>query len=196
MIVAGAGLLTRSLLTLQAIDLGLSADRLAFIDLVPSPRFKDPAHHSHFLDEIVVRLEATPAIAAATPVNVSPFSGLGGWDVPRFTVAGQTATEAAANPSLNLESIHANYFETFQIRILRGRAFTNADREGAAHVAILSEDVAARTWPGVDPVGKSLKMGRPDSENPWLTVVGIAEPHGTASWRRRARRSTFRRSSS
>jgi predicted lysophospholipase L1 biosynthesis ABC-type transport system permease subunit len=43
------------------------------------------------------------------------------------------------------------------------------------NVAIVSEDVAARTWPGDDPIGKRLKMGRPDSESPWLTVVGVAE---------------------
>ncbi len=175
MIVAGAGLLTRSLVKLQGIDLGLSGDRLVFIDLVPSPTFRDPAHHSRFLDEVVGRLESTPAIAAATPVNLSPFSGLGGWDVPRFTVAGQTGAEAAANPSLNLESIHPNYFETFHIRILRGRSFTDADRQGAGNVAIVSEDVAARTWPGGDPIGKRLKMGGPGSEDPWRTVVGVAE---------------------
>jgi putative ABC transport system permease protein len=176
MIVAAAGLLTRSLLKLQAIDLGLATDRLVFMDLVPSPKFKDPAHHAHFLDEMLVRLESTPAIAAATPINVSPFSGLGGWDVPRFTAAGQTETEAAANPALNLESIHPNYFETFQIRILRGRSFTDADRDGALNVAIVSEDVAARTWPGTNPIGQRLKMGGPDSKEPWLTVVGVAGP--------------------
>jgi putative ABC transport system permease protein len=98
--------------------------------------------------------------------------------VPRFMSAGQTAADAAANPSLNLESIHPNYFETFRIRILRGRSFTDADREGALNVAIISEDVAARTWPGDDPIGKRLKMGGPDSEDPWWTVVGVAEPTG------------------
>ena len=175
MIVAGAGLLTRSLLKLQATDLGLSVDRLVFIDLLPSPKFSNPAHHSRFLEELVARLESTPAIAAATPVNVPPFSGLGGWDVPRFMSAGQTAADAAANPSLNLESIHANYFETFQIRILRGRSFTDADQEGALNVAIISEDVAARTWPGDDPIGKRLRMGGADSDDPWRTVVGVAE---------------------
>lgn len=176
MVVAAAGLLARSLVKLETIDLGLSADRLVFIDLLPSPKFTDPAHHARFLDEVVVRLESTPAIASATPVNVSPFSGLGGWDVPRFAAAGQTASEAAANPSLNLESIHPNYFETFQIRLLRGRSFTDADRADAMNVAIVSEDVAARTWPNEDPIGKRFKMGGPSSEEPWLTVVGIAEP--------------------
>jgi putative ABC transport system permease protein len=176
MIVAGAGLVMRSLLKLQSTDLGLAPDRLVFVDLVPSPKFKDQAYHSRFLDDLVARLESTPGIATATPVNVAPFSGLGGWDVPRFTAAGQTADAAAANPSLNLESIHHNYFETFHIRILRGRSFTDADREGALNVAIVSEDVAARTWPGEDPIGKRLKMGGPDSADSWRTVVGVAEP--------------------
>ena len=142
---------------------------------------RDSAYHSRFLDELVMRLESTSVIGAATPVNVLPFSGLGGWDVPRFMSAGQTAADAAANPSLNLESIHPNYFETFQIRIVRGRSFTVADREGALNVAIISEDVAARTWPGADPIGKRLKMGGPDSEDPWWTVVGVAEPTRNAS---------------
>jgi putative ABC transport system permease protein len=176
MIVAGAGLIVRSLLKLQATDLGLTPDRLVFIDLVPSPQFKDQAYHSRFLDDFVARFESTPGIATATPLNVPPFSGLGGWDVPRFTAAGQNAEAAAANPSLNLESIHPNYFDTFEIRILRGRSFTDADRAGAFTVAIVSADVAARTWPGEDPVGKRLKMGGPDSTDPWRTVVGVAEP--------------------
>jgi predicted permease len=175
MVVAGAGLLTRSLLKLQAVDLGLSPDGLVFIDLVPSPKFSEPAYHARFLDDVVARLQATPAIAAATPVNVSPFSGLGGWDVPRFTAAGQTAAEAAANPALNLESIHPNYFDTFEIPIVRGRPFTDADREGAMSVAIVSDDAAARVWPGSDPIGKQMKMGA-DPKDPWMTVVGVAAP--------------------
>ena len=122
---------------------------------------------------MIAQLEAVPAISAATPVNVPPFSGQG-WDVPRFTAEGQTAEQAAANPSLNLESIHPNYFETFEVPLVRGRAFTTADRQGAVPVAILSEDIAARTWPGEDPIGKRLQMGRPDSRDPWYTVVGVA----------------------
>ena len=91
-----------------------------------------------------------------------------------MTAEGQSAEQAAANPSLNLESIHPNYFETLQIQIVRGRAFTEADREGAVDVAIVSEDVAQRTWPGEDPIGKRLKMGNLRSRNPWYNIVGIA----------------------
>jgi putative ABC transport system permease protein len=174
-IVAAAGLVTRSLLRLQSVDIGLSADRLVLAELsLPYTRYVDRRNQEQFLDEIVARLEAVPAIAAATPVNVRPFSGDGGWDVPRFTAEGQSAERAAVNPALNLESVHHNYFETFEVRIVRGRPFAPSDRRGALDVAIVSEDVAARTWPGQDPIGKRLKMGGLDSTYGWKTVVGVA----------------------
>ena len=102
----------------------------------------------------------------------SPFAG--GWTVPRFSAEGQTEERAATNPSLNLESVRHNYFDTLGLQIVRGRSFTEADREGALEVAIVSEDVADRTWPGENPIGKRLKMGAPASEDRWRTVVGVA----------------------
>jgi putative ABC transport system permease protein len=173
-VVAAAGLLIRSVLRLQSIDLGLPSDRLVLLDLhIPQAQYAARRQHAQFLDEVIAQFEAAPAISAATPVNMAPFSGQG-WDVPRFTAEGQDADQAAANPSLNLESIHPNYFETFEVPIVRGRAFAATDREGAVEVAIVSEDVAARLWPGQDPIGRRLKVGRPSSLDPWYTVVGVA----------------------
>ena len=56
----------------------------------------------------------------------------------------------------------------------RAPLFTAADREGTVEVAVISEDLAARAWPGQNPIGKRLKMGSPGSRNPWYTVVGVA----------------------
>jgi hypothetical protein len=106
-------------------------------------------------------------------VNAEPFTGLG-WDVPAFTAEGQSPERARTNPPLNLEEIHPNYFATFDVALVHGRAFTRFDREGTTPVAIVSDDVAAQTWPGQDPVGKRLKMGGLDSPSPWLTIVGVA----------------------
>jgi predicted permease len=176
-VVAAAGLLTRSLLRLQAVDMGLAADRLVFVRLaLPQAKYADGARHLQFLKDVVARLEAAPGIAGATPVNTPPFAGTGGWDAPEFTAEGQSAEHAATNPSLNLESIHPNYFETFEVTLVRGRGFTEADRRGAPDVAVVSEDVAARTWPGEDPIGKRIKFGRLESAEPWRTVVGVARP--------------------
>lgn len=173
-VITAAGLLIRSVLRLQSIDLGMPADRLVLLDLyMPQAKFAERHKHAQFLDEAIVRLEALPAITAATPVNIHPFLDRG-WDLPRVTAEGQGEEQIAANPSLNIESIHPNYFETLQISIVRGRAFTAADREDSPEVAIVSEDVAARLWPQQDPVGKRLKMGGVASPAAWRTVVGVA----------------------
>ena len=112
-------------------------------------------------------------------MHTPPFAGTRGWDAPEFTAEGQSAERAATNPSLNLESIHPNYFQTFEVILVRGRGFTEIDHKDAPYVAVVSEDVAARTWPGEDPIGKRLKMGGFTSAEPWnkwRTVVGVARP--------------------
>jgi putative ABC transport system permease protein len=173
--VSVAGLLMRSLLRLQWADTGIAADSLVFVELsLPQTKYADRVRHAQFLDRAVARLEATPEISAATPVNLRPFSG--GWGVPKFTAEGESLERASSNPWLNLESVYPNYFTTFGIPLVRGRAFTAQDRSGTLDVAIVSQDVADLTWPGDDPVGKRLKMGGPESREKWLTVVGIAAP--------------------
>ena len=173
-VVAAAGLMVRSIARLQAVDLGLPAHDLVLVDLhLPHAKYASRGRHARFLDDAIAQLEGVPAIAAVTPVNLSPFSGQG-WDLPGFTAEGQDDDEASTNPSLNIESIHPNYFETFAVPIVSGRAFREADREGSLEVAIVSEDLAARTWPGDTAIGKRLKMGRPSSDGAWYTVVGVA----------------------
>jgi len=174
MVLAAAGLLIRSVLNLQAIDLGLAAERLVLVDLhLPSAAYADRERRAQFLDQVVSQLESVPGISAVTPVNVAPFTDRG-WDVPRVTAEGQSNDQAASNPSLNLESIHPNYFSTIEAAIVRGRPFGAADRQGTREVAIVSEDVASRLWPGQDPIGKRLKMGRVEGSGRWLEVVGVA----------------------
>jgi putative ABC transport system permease protein len=173
-VLAGTGLLIRSVLRLQAIDLGMAADRLVMLDLyVPPPKVPERRQHAQFLDQAIAELQAVPTISAVTPVNIPPFSDRG-WDTPRVTAEGQGEAQAEANPSLNLESIHPNYFDTLRIPMLRGRSFTTADREDSQPVAIVSEDVAAALWPQQDPIGKRLKMGPVASQAVWRTVVGVA----------------------
>ena len=176
-VMAGAVLLTRTVLRLQSADMGFAADHLTLVVLdLPPARQTNDAQHRQFLDAAIARLDAAPGVLGATPVNTGPFAGTGGWDCPSFTAEGQTLEQAAANPSLNLESVHPGYFETLGVTLVRGRAFTDHDRSGATEVAVVSEDVAARTWPGQDPIGRRLKFGNPTSQESWRTVVGVARP--------------------
>lgn len=176
-VLTAAALLIRSVLKLQAIDLGMAAERLVLLELyLPPAKFTERHRHARLLDDAIEQLEAVPVISRATPVNIPPFLDRG-WDVPRISAEGQSEVEAAGNPSLNLESIHPGYFETLDVPILRGRAFTPADREGSRLVAVVSANVAAQLWPGQDPIGKRLKFGPVASTDEWRTVVGIAAPN-------------------
>jgi putative ABC transport system permease protein len=174
-IVAAAGLLVRSVQRLQTVDLGLAADRLVLVELdLPRDRYADSARRRSFHEDVVVRVGLAPGIESVTALNVQPFAGATGWDLPRFTAEGQTADQVALNPSLNFEAVYPAYFSTLGVTIQRGRQFTAADREGMPRVAIVSDALAQATWPGQDPIGKRLKFGGLHSRDEWLTVVGVA----------------------
>lgn len=173
MVVAAASVVVQRLVQLQQVNTGLADDRLMLVELAMPEEYAGARLHRQFLDQVVPALEATAGIAAVTAVNNRPFTGTG-WDVPRFSAEGQTTERAAENPSLNLESVDPRYFETFDIPLVAGRSFAETDTEGTPDVAIVSQDVAAVTWPGEQPLGKRLKMGAPDGPSEWLTVVGVA----------------------
>jgi predicted permease len=173
---ACAGLLVSSLRELRAEAARLATDQLVYVPLaLPHETYSDRLRLRRFVTDLAEALEGDPRVSGATPINATPFTGVG-WDVPVFTAEGQSDEEARSNPPLNLEEIHPRYFSTFQVPLMRGRAFTAADNDGAPPVAIVSTDVAARTWPGLDPIGRRLKMGPPGSKGRWLTVVGITAP--------------------
>lgn len=173
-VLSATGVLVRTLLNLQAVDLGIANERLVLVDLhLPADAYASRERHAQFLDQVITQLAVAPGIAAATPVNVAPFTDRG-WDLPRVTAEGQSGERASSNPSLNLESIHPNYFSALDTAIVRGRAFLEADQKGAPAVAIVSEDAAASLWPGADPLGKRLKMGPAEGRGAWLEVVGVA----------------------
>ena len=129
---------------------------------------------------MVARVGAAPGIESVTPLNVQPFAGATGWDVPRFTAEGQTVDQVALNPSLNFEAVYPPYFSTLGVVIVRGREFT--PRTGTVRRVWRLSAMPWRqaTWPGQDPIGKRLKFGGLDSRNEWLTVVGVA---GTTRYR-------------
>src|SRR5207302_1832013 len=80
-----------------------------------------------------------------SPVVAVPFSGSGGWD-GKPAAEGQSKEETDANPMLNMEVVTPDYFETLGIVVRRGRVFTDADREGAPPVVVLSESAARHYW--------------------------------------------------
>ena len=167
----GAVLLVQSFARLSRIDRGFDSTNLAAISMtLPGGKYPDAASRLAFYEELLPDITAIPGIVSATPVELGP--GTGGLGLSALYVfEGQTLDEAATNPFSTFEGVTPSYFRTLGIPIVRGRGFSDADTSTAAPVAIVSEAVARRHWPGENPVGKQLKF-IPDF--PWATVVGVA----------------------
>ncbi|HEY4133462.1 MAG TPA: ABC transporter permease [Gemmatimonadaceae bacterium] len=173
--IGGAALLARSLARLERQKPGYDATHLSILTFSWAARNLDSNSKVNDLSDRIMRnVEKVPGVTAATPIVIPPLLGTGVWHW-RFDKEGQTETEANLNPTITIETGGPDYFKTFGIPIIRGRAFNNSDGPKAGSVLIVSEAVARRFWPGEDPIGKRLyTQNIPDDGGPhWRTIVGI-----------------------
>jgi putative ABC transport system permease protein len=115
-----------------------------------------------------------PGVEAAGAITPLPVSG-GGWQTG-FYVEGRPEPQPGQMPSTDIARINSEYFRVMNIPLLRGRYFTEQDVTGSPDVAIVDETFVRAYWPNEDPIGKRIKLGGPQSNNPWLTIVGVV-PH-------------------
>jgi predicted permease len=169
-VVAGAGLLARSLFALQSVDMGFNDERLLVVEAILPPGLPERSRQVALQEEMLARVGAIPGVIGATVMPKPPFSAQGGW-IATYAGEGQTADAQATNPPVNLEVVGPGYFRTLEVPLLRGRVFGEQDREDGLPVAIVSEAVARHTWPGEDPIGK--RLGPPNRPEAWYTVVGV-----------------------
>jgi putative ABC transport system permease protein len=170
-VAVGAGLLVRSFAHLSGIDRGVASDQLEVVRInLPKLRYPDAASRLAFFEQLLPRVTAIPGVVAATTDHTGPGVGSTGLSAG-MVFEGQTAEEAKRNPWAGWEPITPSYFQTMGIPIVRGRGFTAVDRSDGSGVAVISEAVARRYWPGQDPIGKRLRL---EAEVPWVTVVGVA----------------------
>lgn len=172
-LLVGAGLTLRTLGELQDVDPGFSAENVLTARVVlPQERYASPESRPEVFQRIEEELASLPGVEAAGAVLIRPLEGPNGWDVP-FTVEGQSADEQETNTPANFQVVGSGYFRTLEIPLSQGRLFDSRDHGEGEPVAIVSDSVAKRYWPGRDAVGQRLKIGPPDGPSPWRRVVGV-----------------------
>jgi putative ABC transport system permease protein len=179
-VLTGAALLAKTLHRLDSADPGFVAEnRLSFRLVLPRVRYSE-SRLPAFLDDLGRRLRALPGVTGVTMSGALPPNKLSGSN--NYTVEGQT-NERGAGVAEVVEA-DAAFLDTLGIRLVRGRAFTDADRPQSPLVAIVNESFARRQFGSVDPIGKRFKSGDPKSTAPWLTIVGIVGdvPYGRGVW--------------
>jgi len=182
LLLATAMLVTRTFLNLRGVDVGFNADRVLAFDVPqPTSRYPDAQASLVFADRLLPRLRTLPGVERAASVLLRPLWGVAGMDWA-VTIDGQSPADAAQNPLVNLEAVSAAYFETMEIPLVEGRAIGDADREGRAAVAVVSQSFAQRFWPDGRALGRRLRFPLPGSpyDRQWFTVVGIV---GDAKYR-------------
>jgi len=172
MLMVGAGLAARSLLQLERVDTGLDADGvLTFNVIPPEASYADGASVRRFHRDVIDRLSALPGAIAVGATSHLPLSGQNVEN--RFTPEGWTPPSSEQAAVGGLRGVTGRFFEAIGARVIAGRAFTDADGSTSQQVAMVNEEFARRFWPGQDPIGKRLKQGGVDSEDPWHIVIGV-----------------------
>jgi predicted permease len=168
-LLVGAGLVGRSFERLMRVDYGFHTEGVFTASLaLPDGRYPERAQRAAFYSEAARRLAATPGVRAVGFTNVAPFSG--GSTAIAFTVPARQPASAGEFLSANWRSVTPGYFGAIGIALRKGRLIAETDGEQAPRVVVITETMARRIWPGVDPMGQQLTVGA--SPTPW-TVVGI-----------------------
>ena len=148
---------------------------LAMKLLLPERTYPDDATRRRFVDRALEAVAAVPGVQSAAVANALPASGSN--SSTAIEIDGRATDDARNLPSIDNRVVSSRHFETMQIPLQRGRAFSEADRDGSAAVAIVSESMAAKFWPGEDPIGRRLRVRygpQRSRTGPWLTVVGVS----------------------
>ncbi|HTM25028.1 MAG TPA: ABC transporter permease [Vicinamibacterales bacterium] len=174
MLLVGAGLLMRSFVALQRVDLGLNPDNI-LVARLPFPRgtYKTAAEKQRFFQQVLQRIHALPGVVAATETtSLPPYGGIG----TDLEIPGKTHTERWNGV---FQLVSEGYARTLGLRVIRGRMLS-ADEVGAARkTAVVNETLVKRYFGPEDPLGRHVKLSMlekfPDGPvpNPLFEIVGV-----------------------
>jgi putative ABC transport system permease protein len=162
----GAGLLTRSFLTLLSVNPGFEPKKILTFELFLSPK----AQGAVFYRQLIEKLDALPGVEAAGAINALPLGGAEfSWT---FFIEERQPYDAPLG-RVDYRVVTPDFFRTIGVPLKRGRIFTEQDGQEATPVGIINEAMARRYWPNEDPIGKRFRMQAPINVSPWTTIVGV-----------------------
>ena len=181
-LLVGAGLLVRSFVALQRVDIGVDASAREIVSLRISPNRAlltrqpdatfDPDATVRYYTQLLERVRALPGVETAALAGALPPDRMIWSD--SFVIDGQSIAEAQSNPSVVIPEVTPGYFEALGVPVLRGRAFNAQDTATSPPVTVISAAMARRYFAGRDPIGQHIKLSGPGlPDNPRYEVVGV-----------------------
>ena len=189
-LLAGAGLLIRSLSRLMAVDPGFNPKNVLTASVqLPHKRYEKDEQRAQFYAELLDRVRQLSGVRAASANPFLPFAGIiAGTGVD---VEGRPVLPMAEKPVIDVTIVEPQFFETMDIPLLQGRTFNEREGVEKSNKVVISEAMAKKLWPGKNPIGKHVTIYMKE-ENAPSEVIGVVgdvkhagldeEVRGTAYW--------------
>jgi putative ABC transport system permease protein len=174
MLLIGAGLMLRSLIKLQQVNPGFNPDSVLLMRISPNwSRHTTSEQNRLLLRRVLDKAQAQPGTLSVAIASTFPLNPIGITFGPfnrRFQIEGQPLAAGDPGPEADIRIVTPGYFETIRLPLIKGRTFTDQDKDKAPLIAMMNQSMARHRWGDEDPIGKRLTFDRGDN---WLTIVGI-----------------------
>ena len=179
MLLAGAGLLLRSFIHVTGIDPGYDHRNAIALDLSPRTlAYPDEAKAAAFQQRLAEALRALPGVQNAAAVDALPLTP--NETVFSFQIVGRPDYAPGKTPSAKTVTVTPGFFGAMRIPLLKGRDFTDGDKQGAPGAVIVNESWARQLFPNEEVLGKRIRLNRPSDPEDIAEVVGVV---GDVRWR-------------
>lgn len=179
-LLVGAALMAKGVQTLFSLNFEFNPESvLTFRVALPDSKYTNQQQRVAFFDNLTDHLAGAVGVKTAAVSTLIPFSG---GDSGSFRIEGLPA-QPGEFPTADINSISPAYFRLLHVPITEGREFDDHDNADSAPVAIISEKLSRRYWPGRTALGHRLTLGGEDSKEPWATIVGVAGEINYNPWR-------------
>ena len=181
-LLVGAGLLVRSLRELVTVDPGFDPANVSALSItLPDATYPDSLRRVDFFARLLERVRAMPGVQSAGIISWLPMTP--GNAATDLTVVGRPEPAPGQKPTAAIRIVDPGYFDAMRIPLRRGRSLTSADRLGSVPVAVISEAMAHKLWPGESAIGQHVKVSwwHPDVAVEIVGVVGDSHHDGLDS---------------
>lgn len=172
-VLVSSGMMAMSQQRLRQVPTGLDPENLLTLQVALSEPFReDQTRMREAFDEIRGRVASLPGVEKAAVISHLPIVGAANGS-SLFAEGGEVPLPGQ-EPWVITKQAQSGYFETMGIPLLEGRGFLEEDgAPGSSPVAVVNESFAQRFWPGEGAVGERVRYGGPDSDFPWMEIVGV-----------------------
>ena len=170
-LLTASGLLLRSFEKMRSVDLGFQPDHIATAAYsLPLKQYATQSSVDTFNKELLLRLRQAPGVQAVGFTTFLPASGNN--NNQAFVAEGYVPKKGENMSLATVASVMGDYFSAMKIPLLRGRFLTEADTADSQLAVVVNRKLAQKYWPNQSPIGKRLRIGTPEMQTPWLTIVG------------------------